>query len=118
MKVLIWILTFLIGSILNTLLGYAISIRAGAFLLYIVEFYVAKKLCEKWDERKAQKQSDNNNQQSFVVPEDPVTTETMDAVSETNERKIQFCRRCGTKLIEGSEFCSNCGTPIEKEGAQ
>ena len=30
-------------------------------------------------------------------------------------RKIQYCRRCGFKLIDGSEFCSNCGTKIEKE---
>lgn len=30
-------------------------------------------------------------------------------------RKIQYCRRCGFKLVDGSEFCSNCGTQIEKE---
>lgn len=117
MKVLIWILTFLIGSILNTLLGYAIGIKAGAFLLYIVEFYIAKKLCEKWDQRKAQKQAEENSQQSVFVPEKPVTA-SVDVVPETTERKIQFCRRCGTKLIEGSAFCSKCGTPIEKEGEQ
>lgn len=33
-------------------------------------------------------------------------------------RKIMYCRRCGSKLIEGSEFCSNCGNQIEKEGVQ
>lgn len=30
-------------------------------------------------------------------------------------RKIQFCRRCGFKLVDGSEFCSNCGNKIESE---
>lgn len=30
-------------------------------------------------------------------------------------RKIQYCRRCGFKLIDGSEFCSNCGNKIESE---
>lgn len=27
---------------------------------------------------------------------------------------IQYCRKCGFKLIDESDFCSNCGTPIEK----
>lgn len=51
MEILIWVLTIVIGTTLNTLLGYAIGIKAGAFLLYLVEFYIAKKLCEKWNER-------------------------------------------------------------------
>lgn len=28
-------------------------------------------------------------------------------------RKIQYCRLCGFKLVDGSEFCSNCGNKIE-----
>ena len=56
MKILIWVLAFFIGTIINTLLGYAIGIQAGAVLLYIAEFYIAKKLCEKWDEHKEENQ--------------------------------------------------------------
>ena len=26
--------------------------------------------------------------------------------------QIKFCRKCGNKLIEGSEFCSSCGTKV------
>jgi hypothetical protein len=33
-------------------------------------------------------------------------------------RKIQYCRRCGFKLIDGSEFCSNCGNKIESENEE
>ncbi len=29
--------------------------------------------------------------------------------------QIKFCWKCGFELIEGSEFCSNCGTKIKKE---
>lgn len=36
-------------------------------------------------------------------------------VSDTVPRKIMYCRRCGSKLIDGSEFCSSCGNKIEKE---
>lgn len=32
-------------------------------------------------------------------------------------RRIQYCRRCGFKLLDDSAFCSNCGNEIEKEGA-
>ena len=29
--------------------------------------------------------------------------------------RIRFCRKCGFELIDGSEFCSRCGTAIKKE---
>lgn len=66
MKVLIWALTFIIGACVNTLIGYATGIRVGSMLLFLAEWYIAKKLCEKWDvhkkkkeERKKAAQSDN-----------------------------------------------------------
>lgn len=119
MKVLIWIMTFVIGSILNTLLGYAIGIKAGAVLLYIVEFYIAKKLCEKWDQHKNQRQSTNKSSQTVEEKPKPIAVEVeRDTFSKLPERKIQYCRSCGSKLIDGSEFCSNCGTQIEKGDAQ
>lgn len=125
MKALIWILTFLLGSILNTLIGYAIGIKAGAVLLYIAEFYIAKKLCEKWDQRKEEKQStkqvqnaENIIEPNVVVESIPASIEQPVVTNDNPERKIMYCRRCGSKLIEGSEFCSKCGTQIEKEGAE
>lgn len=39
-------------------------------------------------------------------------------VQKTNSlsyRRIMYCRRCGSKLIDDSEFCRNCGNKIEKE---
>ena len=29
-----------------------------------------------------------------------------------NSNKIRFCRKCGYELVNGSEFCSRCGTKI------
>lgn len=51
MKVLIWVLTILLGTIINTIIGVLTGIRAGSVLLYIVECLIAKKLCEKWDDQ-------------------------------------------------------------------
>lgn len=37
MKILIWVLTIFIGTAINALLGAVTKIKAGAFLLYLVE---------------------------------------------------------------------------------
>lgn len=29
-----------------------------------------------------------------------------------NSNKVRFCRKCGYKLVNGSDFCSQCGTEI------
>ena len=130
MKALIWISTFLVGTLINTLIGYVIGIRAGAVLLYIVEYYIAKKLCEKLDEYKSAKESSVaelssehgrpidmfSNNQEINKQVEFVNEQSKLSVEETSKFKtISYCRRCGFKLVEGSEFCSNCGTKIEKE---
>lgn len=130
MKVLIWISTFFVGTLVNTLIGYAIGIRAGAVLLYIVEYYIAKKLCEKWDEHKRAKEvssAEASSEQVQSVEAFSYNQEETKQVEITNEQStssveelptqkiISYCRRCGFKLVEGSEFCSNCGIKIEKE---
>lgn len=60
-------------------------------------------------------------ERTIVAESTEIKTEEISSRSEvSNEvpRKIMYCRRCGSKLIEGSEFCSNCGISIEKEGEQ
>jgi hypothetical protein len=130
MKVLIWISTFFVGTLINTLIGYAIGIRAGAILLYIVEYYIAKKLCEKWDEHKRIKEAapaelsteqvqpldgfsynqEAKNQKEIVNEQSASSVEEAPTI-----KTISYCRRCGFKLVEGSDFCSNCGTKIKKK---
>jgi len=50
MKIIIWIAVIYAGTVLNLLLGYITGIRAGALVLYFVEAWAARKLCQKWDE--------------------------------------------------------------------
>ena len=96
MKVLIWIGCFLVATILNTLLGYATGFKAGYLVFYFAVCFVAKKLCNKWDEHKEAKE----NRKKAVTS----------ASDEIND--IRFCRKCGEKLLDGSQFCSKCGTEV------
>ena len=52
MKVLIWFGCIFVATILNTLLGYVTGIKAGYLVMYFGVYFVARKLCQKWDERK------------------------------------------------------------------
>lgn len=90
MKILIWVLTILVGTVINVTVGQLTGIQSGAFLLYIAEAFVAKLLCDKWNEHIKAKQG------------------------ETGEKPMpELCPRCGFKLLEGSEFCSHCGNKLK-----
>ena len=82
MKVLIWIGCFLVASILNTILGYATGIKAGYLVFYFFVYFVAKKLCNKWDERKPSKK----------------TTETKSEDTTITENKCEMCGHICNKI--------------------
>lgn len=108
MKVLIWIGCFFVATILNTILGYATGVKVGYLIFYFAVYFVAKKLCTKWDEHKEAKIEKKKapQQQNIVFEEKTV-------VEDTNQ--VRFCRKCGEKLIDNSQFCRKCGTGIVKE---
>lgn len=57
-------------------------------------------------------------EKTTVADSTAIKPEVISSSSEVNNvvpRKMMYCRRCGSKLIEGSEFCSSCGNKIEKE---
>ena len=63
-----------------------------------------------------------NNDVSTEVAEVANTTISKDSMIAAAEHpvseempRIRFCRKCGFELIDGSEFCSRCGTAITKE---
>lgn len=104
MKVLIWIGCLFVATVLNLMLGYATGIKAGYFVFYAVVFFVANKLCRKWDEhKKAKKEQGSNRELSFAANE------------KEDDEHILFCRKCGEKLIENSRFCRKCGTEVKTE---
>jgi len=142
MKVLIWIGCFIVATILNVILGEVTGLKVGYFLFYLAVFSVAKKLCGKWDEYKEKKTEKEIAKITADIPSvstwkcscgkihreyetscvcgktkaentSCLKTEKAD-ISSTNE-PILFCRKCGEKLIDNSQFCRKCGTMISKE---
>ncbi len=108
MKVLIWIGCFIVATILNSWLGLLTGIRAGYLVFYLAVYFVAKKLCSKWDEHKKTKAEQKKPvQQKKIIVEDKPKIVVDD--------QVRFCRKCGTKLIDDSQFCRKCGTQIVKE---
>ena len=122
MRVLIWIFTFLIGSIVNLAIGNLIGIKAGAVLLYLIDVFIAKKLCQKWDERSKSKAElpDNSSRTALSVPSAPGTTSQQKEVfivaateeGQSTSSKVAYCRKCGKKLLPDSLFCSYCGAEV------
>lgn len=99
MKVLIWILTFFIGTVINTLIGYATGIRAGGVLLYIVEYFIAKKLCESWDENHPTETSDTTEGSSSLNT----------ATADTDPSTRFVCKKCGNYSTGWYQTCPHCG---------
>ena len=50
---------------------------------------------------------EENKENNKIAKEFPAEIET--------RAHIKFCRKCGFKLIEDSDFCSRCGTAVVKE---
>lgn len=123
MKVLIWFLTFFLGSILNGLLGYATGIYAGAVLLYIVEYYIGKRLCEKWDMHKQKKaeskmvahpaQVVSGTDERFASLLQDSTVEKRLSELKVESGTVHLCRKCGAELAEDAKFCRKCGTKVD-----
>jgi hypothetical protein len=137
MKALIWFLTILAATILNVLLGYATGIEAGYVVFYIAVYFVAKRLCKAWETHKTNRENagvtpidaDPAEPTGFQYVDDSVPNrndvvfeiatsnkkDLSESICITQNPQILFCRKCGFKLIDGSDFCSRCGTSIVKE---
>lgn len=99
MKILIWIACLLVNSIITVVIKVNGIILGGipTLIMYMITFAGARTLCEKWEEHKCNKEKRNR------------------VVEDEYADKIGFCRKCGKKLLENSQFCNDCGTEIFKE---
>ena len=119
MKVLIWVLCLFLNALITTIIKDN-GVILGAIptvILYGVTIWLARTLCKRWDERKTDKTPDQTVKDDVSPASDksndtPATTIVEPADSTA---RIQFCRKCGEKLVENSRFCRKCGTEIVKE---
>lgn len=84
------------GNVFGTLLGSLLFLHLNAVYF--------KKRAHLFAPKGLVHESDTPRINREVSP--PVTT---------SAPQISFCRNCGQKLIEGSKFCSYCGTAVLKE---
>ncbi len=163
MKVLIWVLCFFLNALISAIIkGNGVILGAiPTVILYGVTIWLARTLCKKWDEHKADKIT-NQTEQANIPPvankcemcghvcdkttsakieddmgvryrnlcdacmeiynatpnehtdlAEPAETNIDEPVSSSTQ--IQFCRKCGEKLVENSRFCRRCGTEVVKE---
>lgn len=106
MKVLIWFLCIFANALITTIIKYN-GIILGAIpsvLLFAGTMWLARTLCKKWDVYKEKKSAEKKG---------PAHTPLSDVLQINSE--IHFCRVCGEKLVDNSQFCHKCGSPIAKK---
>ena len=119
MKVLIWILCIFVNALITTIFKESGIILGGipTIILYGVTIWLARTLCKKWDERKTDKTPDQKVKDDVSSALDTFneTQATTIVESAGSTAQIQFCRKCGERLVENSRFCRKCGTEFIKE---
>lgn len=92
MKILIWVGTFVVITILNLVLALATGFSMGYGVLYLLMFFVPKKLCKKYDEKRAEKEA------VYKAPEMPtVYTSIHQLINEPDIEKLHYT----TLFVEG-----------------
>ncbi len=138
MKVLIWTLTVFTIIFLNALLGVYVGFQFGNVLLYIMIFFIARRLCMAWDEKQSEKSrsvfaASAEAEREATLPEGWYTCSTCGSLVRDGNR----CSRCAgeasvpeeplTPVEAGTEeekeekpaarYCRKCGAPLLSEGS-
>ncbi len=122
MKALIWLGCIFVYSLVKTFLssgGEVLGAIPSLFLSILFVFLPAPCLCKQWDEWKAKEaaasRDASHEDQAGDAPagkDADETDSTGGSVTPQEAPPILFCRKCGSKLLPESNFCSECGAPI------
>lgn len=115
MKALIWVGCILGYSLIVTglasggiLFGGLPTIALGGGMYALGRF-----LCKKYEESQRNK-TKTAEQENVLSPYGHIPEREAMPDAKVEPLAILYCRKCGKRLIEGSDFCSYCGTPIIK----
>lgn len=112
-KALIWI---------GCILGYSLivtGLASGGILLGALPtlalgggmYALGRYLCKKYEESQLNKiRAAKSEDDLGYMPQQETTPD-----EETSTPAILYCRKCGKRLIDGSDFCSYCGTSVVRE---
>lgn len=128
MKFFIWFLCLLVNSIITTFFKED-GITLGAIptaILWGATMWLAGTLCKKWDEHKENKEAANKAQLKPSPQYTPVKTTTLQSapikstvsqpvLQNPIDDQIDFCEKCGSKLLDNAIFCNKCGTKVVKK---
>lgn len=100
MKILIWVSVAFVVFFLNEVQALSSGFRIGQVLLYVIIYFIARKLCKMYDEKKGKKRRSN-------IPDGWYACPTCGGLI----RVGGHCSACMAKLLEEDE-------PAEKEPAK
>ena len=107
MKVIIWISSFFVITVLNVILGYATGFRAGYVIVYLLWFFISKTLCRKWDTHKLVKAATKNGFTPYEYIEEGIPESVKDYCENVkgNEEELRkYLKNCKKKKMILDEF--------------
>lgn len=118
MKGLIWFLCILVNFLITFILGWN-GVTLGGIptaILFGATIGLAKRLCKKWAEHKENQEAAKQAQHALSHHPTSASAVVPQAAEQNSVNdKINFCRECGSKLLDGAIFCNKCGAKVAKE---
>ena len=107
MKVIIWVSSFFVITVLNVILGYATGFRAGFLVVYLLWFFFAKTLCRKWDTHKLVKAAAKNGVTPYEYIEEGIPESVKvycENVKGNEEELRKYLKKCVKQKTILDEF--------------
>lgn len=116
MKVLIWVGCIFCASFVQVLLSNAGIVGVlPEIAVYGGMVASARFLCKKYEENRSKESTLNITSVEGTIPNYTAEQEERTLAEKTIVLPILYCRKCGKRLFEGSDFCSYCGAAIITE---
>ena len=77
MKVLIWVLSLFVFTLLNMVLGEIVGVRLGGVLLYLVWYYSARAMSKAWEKSRINKKAEKCGVSAFAYIKSQIPEEVL-----------------------------------------